>query len=168
MNFMRWLWFVVNAIWLWPSSDPACFGYYSFKTLSANIWYNVKTLTGNELFFCCYSYHSCPGWFPLAEGAGKNKIHEKIICITGFDRRIFVNLEASEKQYHKKLKKSKTFLTPSLPQDDLEFFEFGKNWKFDDPPPSDLIWEKFEIGKTLNFRNPPSNMEHKLKTLKIP
>ena len=29
------------------------------------------------------------------------------------------------------------------------------------------IWEKFEIGKTLNFRNPPSNMEHKLKTLKI-
>ena len=54
-----------------------------------------------------------------------------------------------------------------LADDDLDFFEFGENLKFDDPPPLYLIWEKFEIGKTLNFRNPPSNMEHKLKTLKI-
>ena len=48
----------------------------------------------------------------------------------------------------------------------LDFFEFGKNVKFDDPPLY-LIWERFEIGKTVNLRNPPSNMEHKLKTLKI-
>ena len=101
----------------------------------------MKTLTGNELFFCCYSYHSCPGWFPLAEAPGKNKIHEKIIRITGFDRRILDNLEASGKQYHKKMKKSKTFLTPSLPQDDLDFFEFGKIWKFN--APSDPKLEKF-------------------------
>ena len=39
--------------------------------------------------------------------------------------------------------------------EDLDFFEFGKNWKFDDPP-SDLIWEKFEIRKILNFVNHPS------------
>ena len=40
---------------------------------------------------------------------------------------------------------------PPLPQDVLDFFEFGKNQKIDD-----LIWEKFEIGKILNFGNPPS------------
>ena len=33
---------------------------------------------------------------------------------------------------HKKVGKSIIFLTPILPQDDLDFFEFGKNWKFDD------------------------------------
>ena len=37
----------------------------------------------------------------------------------------------------------------------VKLFEFGKNWKFDDPPPSDLILEKFEIRKILNFWNPP-------------
>ena len=26
--------------------------------------------------------------------------------------------------------------------DELDSFEFGKNWKFDDPHPLDLIWEK--------------------------
>ena len=35
----------------------------------------------------------------------------------------------------KKWKKSKIFLPPPLPQDVLDFFEFGKNSKFDDPPP---------------------------------
>ena len=34
-------------------------------------------------------------------------------------------------------------------------FEFGKNLKFDNPPPSYLIWEKSEIGKIFNFGNPP-------------
>ena len=39
------------------------------------------------------------------------------------------------KKCHKKWKKFTIFLTP-LPQDVLDFFEFGKNRKFDDPPPS--------------------------------
>ena len=54
----------------------------------------------------------------------------------------------------------------SLPQDVLDFFEFGKNWKFDDPPPLDLIWEKFEIGKILNFWDPPQK-SISLKHLKL-
>ena len=65
-----------------------------------------------------------------------------------------------------KVEKVHNFLDPPLPQDVLDFFEFVKNSKFDDPPLY-LIWERFEIGKTLNLLNPPSNMEHKLKTLKI-
>ena len=65
-----------------------------------------------------------------------------------------------------KWKKSTIFLTP-LPQDVLDFFEFGKNWKFDDPP-SDLIWEKLEIGNILNFGNPPSEKNISFKHLKLP
>ena len=62
-----------------------------------------------------------------------------------------------------KEEKVHNFLDPSpLPQDVLDFFEFGKNSKFDD-----LSWEKFEIGNILNFGNPPSDKKHKLKTLKI-
>ena len=71
------------------------------------------------------------------------------------------------KKCRKKWKKSTIFLTPPcLPKDVLDFFEFGKNRKFDDPPLY-LIWEKFEIGKILNFGSPPSDKKHKLKTLKI-
>ena len=65
-----------------------------------------------------------------------------------------------------KVEKVHHFLDPPLPYDVLDFFEFGKNWKFDDPP-SDLFWEKIEIEKILNFGNPPSEKKHKLKTLKI-
>ena len=75
--------------------------------------------------------------------------------------------EASELKNVTKVEKVHHFLDPPLPYDVLDFFEFGKNWKFDDPPPSDLIWEKFEIGKILNFGNPPQKKKHKLKTLKI-
>ena len=32
-----------------------------------------------------------------------------------------------------------------LPHDDLDFFEFGKSWKFDDPPPIGP-----NVGKVLN------------------
>ena len=40
------------------------------------------------------------------------------------------------KKCHKKWKKFTIFLTPPpLPQDVLDFFEFGKNWKFDEPLP---------------------------------
>ena len=66
-----------------------------------------------------------------------------------------------------KVKKVHHFLDPPLPQNVLDFFEFGKNSKFDDPPPSYLTWEKFEIGNILNFGNRPSEKKHKLKTLKI-
>ena len=66
-----------------------------------------------------------------------------------------------------KVEKVHNFFDPPLPPDVLDFFEFGKNLKLDDPPALYLIWERFEIGKTLNLLNPPSNMEHKLKTLKI-
>ena len=44
------------------------------------------------------------------------------------------------------LEKVHNFLDPP-PQDDVDYFEFGKKMIFDDPPPSDLIWEKIEIGK---------------------
>ena len=47
----------------------------------------------------------------------------------------------------------------------LQFFDFGKNWKFDNP---NLIWEKFEIGKIWNFGNPPSGKNISLKHLKLP
>ena len=36
---------------------------------------------------------------------------------------------------------------PPLPPDNLDFFEFGKNSKFDDPPPSDLIGKELKLGK---------------------
>ena len=49
----------------------------------------------------------------------------------------------------------------------LDFFEFGKKLKFDDPP-LDLIWENFEIGKILNFGNPPQRKNISLKHLKLP
>ena len=40
---------------------------------------------------------------------------------------------------------------------------------FLDPPPSDLIWEKFEIEKILNFGNPPRNKKNRsLKHLELP
>ena len=48
------------------------------------------------------------------------------------------------------------FLAPPL--DVLDFFEFGKNLKFD-PPPLDLIWENFQIGKILNFGDRLSKQE---------
>ena len=55
---------------------------------------------------------------------------------------------------------------PPLPQDVLDFFEFGKNLKFDNNnPPSDLIWENFEIRKILDFDNHPRNKS--LKYLKF-
>ena len=50
----------------------------------------------------------------------------------------------------KKVEKVNNFPEP-LPQDNLDFFEFWKNWKFVDPPLSDLIWEFFKIIIT----NPP-------------
>ena len=58
---------------------------------------------------------------------------------------------------------------PPLPQDVLDFFEFGKNWKFDDPPPSDLIWEKLKLGK-LRILGPPPHRKKiiSLKHLKLP
>ena len=64
-----------------------------------------------------------------------------------------------------KVGKVHNFLEPTLPQDVLDFFEFGKKWKFD-APPLDLFWKKFEIGKILNFGDPPQK-KHKLITLKI-
>ena len=57
--------------------------------------------------------------------------------------------------------KSPHFFYPPLPQDVLDFFEFGKNLKFDNLPPSDLI------GKILNFGNPPSKKNISLKHLKL-
>ena len=39
------------------------------------------------------------------------------------------------KKCHKKWNRFTIFLTPPLPQDVLDFFEFGKNRKFDGPPP---------------------------------
>ena len=62
--------------------------------------------------------------------------------------------EASELKNVIKSGKVHHFLDLPLPYDVLDFFEFGKNWKFDDPP-SDLFWEKIEIEKILNFGNPP-------------
>ena len=55
---------------------------------------------------------------------------------------------------------------PPSPRKFWTFLNLGKIWN-SMTPPLYLIWERFEIGKTLNLRNPPSNMEHKLKTLKI-
>ena len=69
--------------------------------------------------------------------------------------------EASE------LKNVTIFLTP-LPQDVLDFFEFGKNWKFGDPSPLRPNWEKFEIGKILNFGTPLKKRNISLKHLKWP
>ena len=52
--------------------------------------------------------------------------------------------EACELKNVLKSGKSPQFSFPSpLPQDALDFLEFGKNLKFDDPP-SELIWEKIE------------------------
>ena len=50
--------------------------------------------------------------------------------------------EASELKSVTKSGKSPQFFWPPLRQDVLDFFEFGKKSKFDDPP-SNLIWEKF-------------------------
>ena len=60
-----------------------------------------------------------------------------------------------------KVEKVHNFLDPPLLQDVLDSFEFGKNSKFDDAPPSDLIWEKFEIGKILNLGSPLSEQKTK-------
>ena len=49
----------------------------------------------------------------------------------------------------------------------MDFFEFGKNWKFDDPPLY-LIWEKIEIGKIFNLGTPPQKKNISLKHLKLP
>ena len=73
--------------------------------------------------------------------------------------------EASESKNVPKSGKTPQFSFPPHPQDVLDFFEFGENWKFDDPPLG-LIWEKFEIGKISNSGNLPSEKK-KLKTLKI-
>ena len=59
-----------------------------------------------------------------------------IVGIGGIGGRVIS--EASKlKKCHKNWKKSTIFLAPppSLPLDNLDFFEFGKNLKFDDPPP---------------------------------
>ena len=52
-------------------------------------------------------------------------------------------------------------------KDDLNFFEYGKAWKFDDPPspPQDLIWDEFR--KLLNVGNPPQIQSISLKHLKF-
>ena len=42
------------------------------------------------------------------------------------------------------VEKVHNFLDPP-PQDNLDFFEFGKKLIFDDPPPLDRNWEKFEM-----------------------
>ena len=34
---------------------------------------------------------------------------------------------------------------PPRPQDDLDYFEFGKKLIFNDPTPLDQNWEKFEM-----------------------
>ena len=60
----------------------------------------------------------------------------------------------------KKVEKIHNFPPPPLPQDVLDYFEFGKNLKFD------LIWETFEIGKILNFGT-PLKKRNKSKTLKM-
>ena len=44
------------------------------------------------------------------------------------------------------VEKVHNFLDPPA-QDNLDYFEFGKQLIFDYPPPSDLIWKKIEIGK---------------------
>ena len=58
--------------------------------------------------------------------------------------------EALKKKKSQKVEKVHNFLDPPpLPQDDLDFFEFGKNLKFDAPPPVPNLgkisnWENFE------------------------
>ena len=74
--------------------------------------------------------------------------------------------EASELKNVTKSGKVHNFLDTPPPSSPRMFWTFLKNWKFDDPPPLDLFWEKFEIGKILNYGNPPPK-KHKLKTLKI-
>ena len=76
-------------------------------------------------------------------------------------------MESTTFSTSKKVEKVHNFLDSPLPQDVLDFLEFGENWKLLEPPPSDLIREKFEIGKILNFGNPPSEKKNKLKTLQI-
>ena len=64
-----------------------------------------------------------------------------------------------------KVEKVQNFLDP--PPNDVDFFEFGKNLKFDGPP-SDLTWEKFGIGKIWNFGNTPLEEKNIIfRTLKI-
>ena len=47
-----------------------------------------------------------------------------------------------------KVEKVHNFLEPPpLPQDVLDFFEFGKNWKFDDPAPLTLFGKNLKLGK---------------------
>ena len=55
--------------------------------------------------------------------------------------------EASELKNDTKSGKVHNFLDPPLPQDVLDFFEFGKNSKFDDPP----LWPN--LGKVWNWEN---------------
>ena len=48
-----------------------------------------------------------------------------------------------------KVEKVHNFIAPPpLPPDALDFFEFGKNWKYDDPPSLGL-----NLGKLLNWKN---------------
>ena len=56
-----------------------------------------------------------------------------------------------------KVEKVHNFLDLPLPQDVLDFFEFGKNWNLMTPP-SDLIWENFE------FWEPPKSPHFELLT----
>ena len=63
-----------------------------------------------------------------------------------------------------KVEKVKNFLDPpSLPQDVLDFFKFGENWKFEAPPPSDLIGKNLILGKFGILGTPPQKKKHKLK-----
>ena len=61
-----------------------------------------------------------------------------------------------------KVEKVHNFLEPPLPQDVLDFFEFGKNWKFGPNLVKIWNWENFE------FREPPSEKNISLKHLKLP
>ena len=56
---------------------------------------------------------------------------------------------------------------PPLPPDVLDFLEFVKNWKFNDPHPL-TNWEKFEIRNIMNFEKPPPQKKNvSLKHLKL-
>ena len=63
--------------------------------------------------------------------------------------------EHAKKKMSQIVEKVHNFHGPPPPQDNVDYFEFGKKMIFDDPPPSDLIWEKIEIGKVTVLGTPP-------------
>ena len=65
------------------------------------------------------------------------------------------------------MEKGHNFLDTPPPLDVLDFLEFGKKWKFEDPHWT-RIWEKLEIAKILNFENIPQGKKHTQNCLKIP